>query len=136
MKKVNNDRKSEHGGAGVKFLLAFVVIILLANAGYNFVPIAYQGATFKQDMDTAVVQGNVVPMARASPIEAVRFKLSQAARANQIPENALVEVRQNGKNVIGRVRYAKYVELLPFGMFQYTYTFDHTASPNGYLEKD
>src|SRR5215211_6777397 len=55
MKKLYKDRASERGSAGIKFLLVFLVIVVAANAGINYVPIAYQGASFKQEMDTAVV---------------------------------------------------------------------------------
>ena len=31
-------RPSERGGAGVKFLIVFVALVLAANAGYHYVP--------------------------------------------------------------------------------------------------
>jgi hypothetical protein len=49
---------SERGGAGVKFLIIFVVLILAANAGYNYIPVAYAGESFRQEMQTAVVMAS------------------------------------------------------------------------------
>ncbi|MEZ5428603.1 MAG: hypothetical protein R2747_20320 [Pyrinomonadaceae bacterium] len=136
MKEVLNKRKSERGGAGIKLLLAMVLIILLANAGYHYVPVAYQGASFKQEMEAAVVQGTLVPMPKTSPMDAVRYKLMQAAKTSSIPDNAFIEVKQVGNMIQGRVYYTKNVEILPFGLYNYNYTFDYTAVPAGYIAKN
>ncbi len=135
MKEVLNNQNCERGGAGVKLLLAVVVLILLANAGYNYVPVAYQGASFKQEMDGAVVKGTVLPTNKP-PLDAVKNKLQQAARASEIPDNAIIEVKQAGQTITGRVRYAIYVEMLPFGLYTYTYEFDYTSAPAGFLVKN
>lgn len=135
MKEVLNNQNSERGGAGVKLLLAVVVIILIANAGYNYVPVAYQGASFKQEMDGAVLKGTVLPTNKA-PLDAVKNKLFQAAKVNEIPDNAIIEVKQAGQTITGRVRYAIYVEMLPFGLYTYTYEFDYTSAPAGFLVKN
>lgn len=135
MKEVLKNRDSERGGAGVKLLLALVAIILIANAGYNYVPVAYQGASFKQEMDGAVVKGTVLPTTGKAPVVSVENKLHEVARNNGIPNNAIIEARQSGQTIVGRVRYAKYVELLPFGLFTYTYTFDYTSVPAGFVMK-
>lgn len=136
MNEVSSNRNSERGGAGVKLLLALVGIILIANAGYNYAPVAYQGASFKQEMDGAVLKGTVLPTSGKAPLDAVKMKLFQAARVNEIPDNAIIEVKQTGQTVVGRVRYAKYVEMLPFGLYTYTYEFDHTSAPAGFIVKN
>lgn len=136
MEEIVSARISERGGAGIKLLLALVVLILIANAGYNYVPVAYQGETFKQDMDGAVVKGTVLPTSGKAPVEAVRKKLMEAARSNEIPDDAVLEVRQNGKTIVGFVSYSKTVQLLPFGLYVYTYNFEHTSAPSGFLVRD
>jgi hypothetical protein len=133
MKEVLKNRNSERGGAGVKLLLILVGIILVANAGYNYVPVAYQGASFKQEMDGAIVKGTAMPTSGKAPLDAVKTKLYLAARTNEIPPEATIEVKQIGQTIIGRVRYAKYVELLPFGLYKYTYNFDYTSAPKGFV---
>ena len=67
-------RASERGGAGVKFLIVFVVLFLIGHAGYNYVPIAYAGENFKQEMQTAVVNGLATP-GRLNPVDVVRMNL-------------------------------------------------------------
>ncbi len=136
MKEVLNNQNCERGGAGVKLLLAVVVIILIANAGYNYVPVAYQGASFKQEMDGAVLKGTVLPTTGKAPLDAVKNKLFQAAKASEIPDNAIIEVKQAGQTITGRVRYAIYVEMLPFGLYKYTYEFDYTSAPAGFIIKN
>ncbi len=133
MKEVLKNHDSERGGAGVKLLLILVGIILIANAGYNYVPVAYQGASFKQEMDGAVVKGTAMPTTGKAPLEEVRKKLFRVAQNNEIPPEAIIEVKQTGQTIIGRVRYAKYVELLPFGLYKYTYNFDYTSAPVGFV---
>ena len=64
-------RASERGSAKVKFLIIAVVIIGAANAGYNYIPVAYAGESFKQEMQTSVVNGMAMPD-RMSPVEYVK----------------------------------------------------------------
>ncbi|MDH3494575.1 MAG: hypothetical protein OEM82_13550 [Acidobacteriota bacterium] len=129
----NQKRIAERGGAAVKLLLIAVVLILIANAGYNFIPTAYQGANFKQEMETAIVQGVSLPSSYGTPTEVVREKLQTAARVNEIPYDVLIDVKQNKNIVTARVYYAKKVPILPFGVYEYDYVFDHTATPGGFL---
>jgi len=128
-------RFAEHGGAGVKLLLVALVIILVANAGYNFVPTAYQGESFKQEMQTAVVQGVSLPSSYGTPKVVVTNKLQTAARVNNLPYDVVIDVQQKNKTVTARVYYAKKVPILPFGAYDYNYVFDHTATPSGFLTK-
>ncbi len=136
MNEVLKNRNSERGGAGTKLLLVLVLIILAANAGYNYIPVAYQGASFKQEMDGAIVKGTVLPTTGKAPLDAVKNKLYQVAKSSEIPDNAIIEVKQAGQTITGRVRYAKYVQMLPFGLYTYTYEFDYTSAPAGFLVKN
>lgn len=130
------DRTSERGGAGAKLLMILTALILAGHAGINYVPVAYAGESFKQDMQTAVVQGLATPVRAGKPTDFIKTKIERAARANDIPEDALVEVKQNGKVIEAHVYYSQTVNLLPFGIFKYEYVFDHTATPTGFLLKD
>lgn len=131
----NKERKAERGGAGVKLMLVAIVIILVAHAGYNFVPVAFQAEDFKQEMETAVVQGVSLPSTYGAPTEAVRFKLNNAARASQLPSDTLIEVKEKNNIVTARVFYSKKVQLVPFGLYEYDYVFDHSATPSGFLSQ-
>lgn len=135
MNEVLKNRDSERGSVGTKLLLAFVLLILVVNAGYNYIPVAYQGASFKQEMDGAIVKGTYLPSIGKAPVEGVKKNLQDVARANKIPDNAIIEVNQVGQTITGHVRYAVYVELLPFGLYRYVYNFDYTSAPAGFVVK-
>ena len=126
------DRESERGSAGTKFVITMVIILLVANAGYNYVPIAYEAESVKTEMQTAVLQGLATP-GKLSPVENVKTRILRAFTLNHVPENALLDVKQNGPSVTARVAYTKEVGLLPFGIYNYVYVFDHTATPSGFL---
>ncbi len=61
MTKKMKHKDSEKGGASVKLVAVLVVLFLVAHAGYNYIPVAYEAESFKQDMQTAVVQGMATP---------------------------------------------------------------------------
>jgi hypothetical protein len=127
--------KAEYGGAGVKFTIVIVVLFLLGNAGFNYVPVAYEGESFKQDMQTAVVQGTALPTMNRPPTDAVKEKLMRVVKTDALPADTVVEVKQINNVIQAHVRYNRTVSLLPFGMFQYIYQFDHTAAPTGFITK-
>lgn len=126
----------EHGGAGAKLIITLTILILAAHAGINYVPVAYAGESFKQDMQTAVVQGLAAPIRGGKPTDFVKEKIQRAARANDIPADAFIEVKQNGKAIQAHVIYSETINLLPFGMYKYEYVFDHTATPTGFLMEE
>lgn len=134
MKNDLKDRSSERGGAGVKFLIVLSVLLLVGNAGYNYVPVAYDAESFKTEMGTAVLQGMALP-GKVSPVENVKARLQRAATVNDIPADAVIDVRQTGNTITAHVTYSKQVSLLPFGIYKYNYVFDHTATPTGFLLK-
>ena len=133
MKNELNNKNPELGGAGVKLLIALVILVLIGHAGYNYVPVAYQMENFKQDMQTAVVQGSVMPVGAIKPVDAVKGRLISAMKNNEIPIGSFVEVKEVNKIVQARVSFSKEVPILPFGAYTYVYNFDHTATPSGFL---
>jgi hypothetical protein len=134
MKKSKSGLSSEQGSAAIKFMLVFLVLALAANAGFNYVPVAYQGASFKQEMDTAVVKG-ISAAGRVKPMEAVTASIKKASFDYDIPDDAFVEIKPVNGVVEARVAYTRSVNMLPFGLYQYTYDFDYGAKPTGYLLK-
>ena len=135
-KSHSKKRTSERGGAGVKLLLIALVIILIANAGYNFIPVAYRGENFKQEMKTAVVQGVSLPSTYGEPKEVVKFKISNAARVNSLPYDTYIDVKQKNSVITARVYYTEVVPVLPFGIYDYHYVFDHSVTPSGFAMQD
>jgi hypothetical protein len=127
------NREKERGGTGVKLTLVLVVLAIAAHAGINYIPVAYAAESFKSEMYTAVVQGLATPGKAISPVDAVKTRVQRAARANDIPEDAVFEIKQVNKIVQARAVYDQPVPILPFGIYTYNYHFDHTATPTGFL---
>jgi hypothetical protein len=134
MNSAATKRRSERGSAGVKFVITLSVILIVANAGYNYVPVAYEAESMKTEMQTAVVQGLALP-GKLNPVENVKAKIQRAAQLNDVPVDALIDVKQNGNVISAHVTYSKEVIMLPFGIYRYKYQFDHTATPTGFLLK-
>ncbi len=135
---MNNPKISvsgEHGSAAVKFLCIAMVIVMAANAGYNYIPVAYNGASFKQEMDTAVVKG-LAASGQMKPVDIVTASVKRAAHDYNVPVDAFVEIKQENGVVRAHVAYTKQVPILPFGIYDYAYQFNHRATPTGYLLKD
>ncbi len=128
------DRNDQRGGAGVKVLLVFLVLFLIGHAGYNYVPIAYEGANFRSDMDTAVVKG-LAASGQIKPLDTVKATIMQSMSANNIPADAAIDIKPVQGIVQAHVAYTKPVPILPFGLYTYTYSFNYLAIPNGYLMK-
>lgn len=128
-------RKAERGGAGVKFLLVGVVLFLVGHAGCNYIPVAYQGESYKQEMQTAVLQGTALPTG-SNPTGIVKERLLKIAKESDLPPTTVIEVKQLNNVISAHVRYTKQVDILPFGMYTKMYQFDQTATPTGFLLKD
>ena len=134
MNNAAKNRESERGSAGVKFVLILAVIVLVANAGYNYVPVAYDAESLKTEMGTAVLQGLALP-GKLNPVDNVKARIAKSIQTNNIPADAIVDVKQNGNVLTARVSYSKPVNILPFGIYKYIYDFDYTATPTGFLTK-
>jgi len=134
MKNAVDIRRSEYGGAGVKFMFVLLVLVLAGNAGLNYVPVAYNGESFKQEMQAAVVNAFAVP--RANPVENLKARLQKAASDYDLPADAVIDVKQAGNKLQAHASYTKTVGILPFGLYSYQYQFDHTATPTGFLLKE
>ena len=135
MKNLENNRTSERGGAGVKFLLVGVVLVLCANAGYNYIPIAYEGANLRQEMDTAVVKG-LAASGQMKPMDVVKASIQRAVQDSHVPADAVIEIKPAGNVIQAQVVYSKQISMLPFGIYKYRYDFNYVAIPKGYLLKE
>ncbi len=131
---MKRDRSGERGSAGTKFIIFLAILILAGNAGYNYVPVAYDAESMRTEMSTAVLQGLALP-GKLNPVDNVKAKLVRAAQINGLPADALIDVKQNGNVITAHVVYTKPVSMLPFGIYKYNYQFDHTATPTGFLLK-
>ena len=136
MKFTDYDRRNgEQGSAGIKFLFIVLVLGVFANAGINYLPVAYQAANFRQEMDTAVVKGLAAP-GSMRPADVVKASLAKADRDKDIPPEAIIDIRPAGNVVQAQATYTRQVQLLPFGLYKYNYNFNYVAAPTGYLLKE
>jgi hypothetical protein len=135
MNKASKNRRSERGGAGAKLLIVVTILFLIGNAGFNYIPVAYEAQDFKQEMQTAVVQGLALPTGGAKPADAIKARIIKAAKANDLPVDTFMDVRQVNNVVQARVYYSKPIAVLPLGLYTYNYEFDHTATPTGFMVK-
>lgn len=135
MNKEIKNKNSERGSAKVKLVVFLLVLFLIGHAGYNYIPVAYEGESFKQEMQTAVVQGMAVPPGMTIN-DMVKGKLQRAMASNNIPPNAFVQVKLSKNTVQAHVAYTKQVNILPFGIYKYNYQFNHIATPAGFLLKE
>lgn len=132
MSNITRDRESERGSAGTKFVLIFAALLLLAHGGYNYIPVAYEAESMRSEMSTAILQGIALP-GKLNPVDNVKARLAKSVQKLALPPDTMIDVRQAGNGITAHVVYAKQVNILPFGIFKYTYRFDHTATPTGFL---
>jgi hypothetical protein len=135
MNKVARTRDNERGSAAVKFSIVLLVIVLVAHAGYNYLPVAYNAENLKSEMQTAVLQGIALP-GRANPVENVKVRIQKAVQANNIPQDAVIDVKQAGNAITAHVTYNERVNMLPFGIYKYNYQFNETVTPTGFLIRE
>ena len=119
-------RKSERGGARLKFLIVAAIIIAVAYAGYQFIPIFYQAYQIKDlmqhDVDTAVAMGK--------PATWVQEQLVKSSKEYGIPANAIITPTQQDNRIEVRMQFTLPVE---FPGYVYNYEFDHTAKSSMFL---
>jgi len=133
-KNIGKSFRQERGGAGIKLVLVLLVLFIIGHGLINYVPVAYSGATYKDEMLTAVTQGTALPSGN-NPLVVVKTRLTRLAAANDIPPDAFIEVKQVSNFMQARVAYSKQIDILPFGLYTYQYNFDYTAAPSGFLAK-
>jgi len=119
-------RRSERGGARLKFIIVVAVIAAVAYAGYQFIPIAYQAYQIKDlmqhEVDTAIALGQ--------PTSWIRDQLVKSSPEYGIPADAIITPTQQDNRMEVRVQYTQPIE---FPGFVYNYQFDHTAKSATFL---
>jgi len=119
-------RGSEQGGARLKFLIVVAVIVAIAYAGYQFIPIVYQSYQLKDlmqhDVDTAVAMGK--------PTSWIKEQLVKSSADYGIPPDAVITPQQQDNRMEVRVQFTHPIE---FPGFVYDYEFDHTARSATFL---
>jgi hypothetical protein len=129
-------RSSEHGGAGVKFLIVVLVLFLIGHAGYIYIPSAYQAEDYKQRMNELVTNAFAMPNSPLNSPEVVKQRLRNYGNDYGVPPTALIKVDKMDNGALrAQVKFSKEIDILPFHLYKYNYEFEHIATPNGFLTK-
>jgi hypothetical protein len=119
-------RATEHGGSRFNFLLVVAVIAIVAYAGYQYVPVAYQASQLKVFMKDTVDNAVVTDKNAAWAEDQIRRNLKNYGA----PQNALVAVAGREAHLEAHVEYSIPIPLL---VTTYEYKFDHTARSAGVM---
>jgi hypothetical protein len=119
-------RASERGGSRFNFLVFVVVIAVVAYAGYQYVPVAYQASQLKVFMDDTVNKAVITDKNAAWAEDQIRKNLVNYGA----PPNALVTVAIREARLEAHVEYIIPVPLL---ITTYNYKFDHTARSTNFM---
>ena len=119
-------RSGERGNANLKFLIVMALLGATAYAGYLYVPVAFNAATYKDLMqhytDVAATQGH--------PASWLSDQLTRSAPEYGIPEDAVITpIARDGRLEV-RVQFVKVIE---FPGYPYNYEFDYTAKSTAFL---
>ncbi len=90
--KIHHRRFAERGDAKITFLIIAVILFAVFHAAYNYIPVAYQGESFKQEMETQLVKGLTMPTNGAAPVDAIKNRLTRTAVEYQLPP-ATIDVK-------------------------------------------
>ena len=119
-------RRSERGGARLKFLIVVAILGALAYAGYQILPIFYQDFQIKDlmqhDVDTAVALGK--------PATWVKEQLVKSSPEYGIPADAVITPTQQDNRLEVRVQFTQPID---FVVFSYNHEFDYTAKSTTFI---
>ena len=119
-------RKSERGGARLKFLIVLAIISFVGYGCYQFIPIAFQSYKINDLMqhyvDTAVTMGY--------PASWVKGQLVKNGPEYGIPPDAVITPAQEDNRIVVRVQFSQPIQ---FPFYTYNYEFDHTARSATFL---
>ena len=119
-------RSGERGSASLKFLIVMAILGATAYAGYLYVPVAFNAATYKDLMqhytDLAATQGH--------PASWAGEQLAKAGPEYGVPPDAVfTPVARDGRIEV-RVQFVKVIE---FPGYPYNYEFDYTVKSTAFL---
>ena len=120
-------RRSEQGGARLKFLIVAAIIGSVAYAGYQLIPVFYRDYQIKDlmqnDVNTAANLGK--------PSSWIKDQLVKNSEEYGIPADAIITSQQQQDNRMEvRVQFTLPVE---FPGFVYNHEFDYTAKSATFL---
>ena len=127
MNKNTGSKRSEQGGARLKFLIVAAIIGSVAYAGYQLIPVFYRDYQIKDlmqnDVNTAANLGK--------PASWIKDQLVKNSEEYGIPADAIITPQQQQDNRMEvRVQFTLPVE---FPGYVYNHEFDYTAKSATFL---
>src|ERR1700680_2741701 len=94
---------SERGGSRLNFLIVAVLIAIIANACYQYIPVAYQSYLYQDQMQ------HFVDVAAASgfPASWVKDQLAKNEIQFGVPPDAVISVTAQDSRVEARVKFSQ-----------------------------
>jgi len=119
-------KQGERGSARLKFIIVMVVLAVIAYAGYQYVPVAYDAYYFKDVMQ------NKVDMAATQGYETswVTDQLIKSRSEYHVPPEAIITPARNENRMEVRVQFTRPIS---FPGYTYNYEFDYTAKSTTFL---
>lgn len=119
-------RRTERGGARLKFILLVSIIGAVAYAGYLYVPVQFDAFRFKDLMqhqvDVAATQGYQVAW--------LTDQVTKNMKEYNVPSNAIITPAREDQRVVLRVQFTRPIE---FPGYTYNYEFDHTVKSTDFF---
>lgn len=120
-------RRTEHGGSRLSFLIVMALLVVGGLAAYNYIPVAYEAAEFKTEMQKAVDGAGA--MGRTS--DWVTNEIARNYQTYNVPENADLKIDRLAKGGYrATVKFTRPIKVLGF---TYDYNFDKTVTTSGFL---
>jgi hypothetical protein len=119
-------RGSERGSARLNLLIFLAFVGAVAYAGYQYVPVAYQGSQLKTFMQDTVNNAAVTDKDARWTEDQLRRNLATYG----VPADARIKVANRASRIEAQVEYTIPVPLL---VTTYEYKFDHTARSSNLL---
>ncbi len=119
-------RKSEQGGARLKFLVVAAVIAAVVYTGYQVIPVFYKDYQIKDlmrnDVDAAAALGK--------PASWIKEQLVKNSAEYGIPADAVITTQLQDNRMEARVQFT---QAIAFPGFAYNHEFDYTARSATFL---
>ncbi len=127
MTRRGQGNRGERGGSGLNLLVVLLVLGAAAYCAYQYAPVAYSAALFRDFMEETVNKAAYPPGQTTTWVET---QLRANAKENDLPPDMRLEVQnQNGK-IVAHAQWTKPIRLPGY---VYEYKFDHTARSSGFI---
>lgn len=131
-KKLSNSARDFHrdqvGGVKAYLIFAVLFVTVAVHAGWNYLPVLYQCENFRQEMKGTLINTVTMTYGKESLTKKAEKKLRSLANENGLPQDAVIEVTEKNKVLSAYVQFSRTVHILPFGLYDYEYEFEDTAT--------